>query len=822
MIFNRNFNFLAALLALVILLAPTAGRAQNRVLDSIDVTPYSGRVELQINFTFAMQYLTSELSPDGETLQVQLRAVTTTPIDLQDVSTQETLGWNPSRKVPLQDVRYDGTNAGTQELTLHFQRSVKVEQVRSSSNYNSLIVVLAAPPAAPQQPPAPAPAPAPAPPTAAVAPAIPRGRFVVNLESTVQPLDLNAVPRLPVFAKYHLYVTTTQVNHRRWYRLRLGFFATKADALKLLKQLHAHYPEAWVTKVSDAEVRQAVSAAPAAKRPPAEAVPAVPYRPMSREQLRDLMRQARESVQRKNYARAIRLYTKVLRYPDEPYHQQALEYLGLARERNGQIAQAVAVYQRYLQTYPRGESAKRVRQRLDGLIAVHAAPRQKLRAGRRPEAAPQWQVYGSFSQFYQRAVNVTDAQGSTTSQSALSTGIDVSARRRSRNYDVRARFSGGYTYDFLHQPSFFGSGTGTRVAAMYLDVLNRNSTFDMRLGRQVRNSGGVFGRFDGALFSYQVLPRSKLNVVMGYPVDLSTDTVKTDRRFYGVSMDFGTFANAWDFTLYALNQRIDSLTDRRAVGGELRYFRPNQSLLSIVDYDTSYKKLNLFTLIGNHTFPSKLSVNTVIDYRRSPLLETRNAIIGQTTLTTIPDLRQTYTEEQIRQLALDRTAASRTVTVGLSRPINKRLQIAGDVTASNLSATPASGGVSAIPGTGTTYYYLAQLIGTNLIKQGDIGIIGLRYSDTSTSNTTSLLFNTRYPISSSWRINPRLRLDYRTNRSDGSHQYTVAPSIRTDYRWHRRYHFEFEAGGEWSNLNLTTTTTKTSDYYVNIGYRIDF
>ena len=138
------------------------------------------------------------------------------------------------------------------------------------------------------------------------------------------------------------------------------------------------------------------------------------------------------------------------------------------------------------------------------------------------------------------------------------------------------------------------------------------------------------------------------------------------------------------------------------------------------------------------------------------------------------------------------------------------------------SCAATGSGVSAIPGTGTTYYYLAQLIGTNLIKQGDIGIIGLRYSDTSTSNTTSLLFNTRYPISSSWRINPRLRLDYRTNRSDGSHQYTVAPSIRTDYRWHRRYHFEFEAGGEWSNLNLTTTTTKTSDYYVNIGYRIDF
>ncbi len=42
----------------------------------------------------------------------------------------------------------------------------------------------------------------------------------------------------------------------------------------------------------------------------------------------------------KDYAGAIRLYTKILEQPDNQYSQDSLEYLGLARERNDQLAQA--------------------------------------------------------------------------------------------------------------------------------------------------------------------------------------------------------------------------------------------------------------------------------------------------------------------------------------------------------------------------------------------------------------------------------------------------------------------------------------------------
>ena len=148
--------------------------------------------------------------------------------------------------------------------------------------------------------------------------------------------------------------------------------------------------------------------------------------------------------------------------------------------------------------------------------------------------------------------------------------------------------------------------------------------------------------------------------------------------------------------------------------------------------------------------------------------------------------------------------------------------MSGDVTTSQLSGTNASGGVEAIPGTGNEYFYNLQFIGSNLIKTGDISVLGLRYSDTSTSNISSVNMDIRYPVMTVWRINPRMRVDYRDNSNNDSTQWIAAPSLRVDYRWRKRYRFELEGGGEWSSQELATDTEDTSSYFVSIGYRADF
>lgn len=64
-------------------------------------------------------------------------------------------------------------------------------------------------------------------------------------------------------------------------------------------------------------------------------------------------------------------------------------------------------------------------------------------------------------------------------------------------------------------------------------------------------------------------------------------------------------------------------------------------------------------------------------------------------------------EEEIDQLALDRSATARTFSVSYAKPLNDMFQVTLDATLANISASPASGGVEVVPATGNDYYYSA-------------------------------------------------------------------------------------------------------------------
>jgi hypothetical protein len=344
----------------------------------------------------------------------------------------------------------------------------------------------------------------------------------------------------------------------------------------------------------------------------------------------------------------------------------------------------------------------------------------------------------------------------------------------------------------------------------------------MRIGRQSRSTGGVLGRFDGLLLGLPLGKKFSLSAVGGFPVESSTDSFEgTDRYFYGLTLETEGFAEGWDANAFVIEQQVEGITDRRAVGGELRYFDSNRSFFSLVDYDIHYNELNIGQLLGNWTFADKTTVNMVADYRRSPILTSRNALVGQTA-SSIDDLQDSFTDSEIQDLARDRTATSKLATLGVSHPVNEQLQISGDITAYNLSGTSASGGVAAMEGTGTDFTYNLQLVGSNLVTQGDITIFGLRYTDTGDRDIYSLNFNTRYPVTSDFRVNPRFRMDYRDNQDDGTDQVTYRPSLLLDYRIKRRLRLEAEVGGEYSDRELVDGSEESNSYFINLGYRADF
>ena len=673
------------------------------------------------------------------------------------------------------------------------------------------------------------------------------GDYVLNLASGTKPFTAQALPESEIFTRHRLYSYPFQKNGQTWYRLRLGFFASKTQAREVIRSLPKRYADAWIAKVSAEERESSANHAVLESRTPPTEPPENPepvsqpaiavVRPensgskglpaISDEKLAKIWEEAKAAMTRKDFPRAIQLYTKLLQLPNHQYYKQSREYLGLARERNGQFAHAKAEYELYLQQYPKDEGADRVRQRLAGILTSKSEPKSKLRVAKRSTEKSEWETqnYGSISQFYTYRESVTDAEGRLLTQSDLVNDLDFTTRVTNDRFDLRALFVGSHVFNFADQ----GDANESRISSVYLDALDREIGLSTRIGRQTRNSGGVLGRFDGAYLGYQIMPTIKLNGVAGLPVvSTASSELDKDRYFYGLSMDLGPYDKAWNFNLFAINQEVDGINERRAVGGEARYLRDGISAFSLVDYDINFNDLNIALFNGTATLKNKTTINFSADYRKSPVLLASNGVQGQGT-DLVAVLLNSLSADEIRELAEDRSADTHSVTLGASHPLSDKYQVSGDVTATRLSGTDASGGVEATEGTNYELFYSTQFTGTNLFKEGDVEILGLRFSDTKSSKTATVDLNVRYPIDQQWRLNPRIRSDYRFAEGEQGSRIRIRPSMRVNYRWRRPVNIEFEVGGEWSTEQITDDaalgtgdTQDAAEWYARLGYRLDF
>ena len=540
------------------------------------------------------------------------------------------------------------------------------------------------------------------------------------------------------------------------------------------------------------------------------------------EKLAAAMKEAADAMTAGDIDRAIQLYTKILQATPNPYQQQALELLGLARERNGQRAHAKAEYEDYLRQYPAGEGAERVRQRLAALLTADLKPKEKLRqpeeaAGEEMPAA--WDIAGSLAAYYTRDQDISDSEGARVNESSLETDVDLTARYSGDGYEATARGSGGHLLDLLGD----GQGNEGRLSTLYVEVMDAQTDTSIRAGRQTRSTGGVFGRFDGALLGYRLTPEIKVNLAAGLPVEGSTDLYINDAHYFGaIALDVGPIAEAWNGNVFLVEQRSFGILDRRATGAELRYANSDFTAFGLVDYDLSYNALNIALASANWFFPDQTTLSLSLDYRTTPLLTTTNALIGQP-VNDMGELLDLFSEGQVRALAEDRTGISRTVTLGASRPLNETWQVSGDITATYVTGTEASASVDEIPSPGLEMFYSAQIAGSNLFKEGDLAAVAVRFNDQADRNRYTLDINTRYPVNESLRLNPRLRFDYQTNDDDGGNQITLRPSLRLNYAVKENVELEVDTGGEWNLAgDAGAGSEQTLGFYAIIGLRYDF
>ncbi|MBS1213618.1 MAG: hypothetical protein H6R26_2235, partial [Proteobacteria bacterium] len=505
----------------------------------------------------------------------------------------------------------------------------------------------------------------------------------------------------------------------------------------------------------------------------------------------ELRNGAQRCVVQEDWAAVIGLCGKLLQQPDKAYHQEALELLGLARERSGQPFRAKTEYEKYLKLYPEGEAAARVRQRLEGLLTAGSAPQEKRKPEPVGEGRSLWETYGSFSQYYFREAFITNKEGEVATQSLFLTNLDVTSKLRTDRFDVRGQFDARYRQNFL--PVKFDENDQLRVSNAFVDVVDRQLGLSGRLGRQSRASGGVMGRFDGGVVSYRFNPQWQATVVGGFPVRPYRSTEPdTDKSFAGMSLEFGPFMDYWAGNVFFINQVAQSKTDRRAVGGEFRYQHPVHPVFTLIDYDVFFNALNTAQVLANWNFSNGAIVTFTADYRKTPYLSTSNVAIGSGA-DSLQDALFRQSNYNLAAIAEDNTATMKTASLGGIVPLTEKLQLNGDVTVTDLSATKGSPWVTPYQGSGVQVSYAGQLIASSLFTEGDIWNLGLRYSTQQINDYASLFVDGRHPLTPDIRLDPRLRVDYFTGFK-GADVWRVRPGLRFNYRVVPKLFLEMEGG----------------------------
>lgn len=654
--------------------------------------------------------------------------------------------------------------------------------------------------------------------------------FAVNLDSQPKPFPPEAIALAQERVKAPVFVSEVVVDDEKWYRLRVGPIARRADAERLLNQALPDYPRAWLAIGDDAVTSDANAATAQVPLPAVERIGSDP--PLAPEQLRQLLADARAALAARDYAKAIALLTLLQRQPEFPDRARAQELLGLARERAGQLAHAKAEYEEYLRRYPQGEAAERVAFRLKILRDAEAQARTGRPIGAEEEG---WQVSGGFAQMFRydgtRVTNgptpapttVPPAADQTTS-SAIFTDVDMVARRRGEALDWIGRLSAGYDKTFVQGEV----GDPTRVSLASIEVLDRPLGLLARVGRQAYTADGILGTFDGLFASWQFQPSWAINAAIGYPVDLLTVSPQTQQRFESLALAFTPRNAHWDGSVFVMSQEFDGLTDRRAVGVEGRYLASHASLVGLIDYDIFYHSLNTASLLGTLQLPARWNVSFDAERRNSPVLTTGNALIGQP-FTDLQSLQEIFSLEQIYQAARDRTAVTSDYALTLTRPLGQRFQFTLIGSATQTGATPTSFGVPGQPATGLLLNYQAQLYGSNLWGNGDFNVITLTHGNTEIGRIDSASLTTRFALGGAWRLAPRFTVERLSQLSDGSTQTSYIPSALLDYQ--RGNHLvQFEVGGELGSreafLQLQNgqfaQTQNTTRYYASLSYRISF
>jgi tetratricopeptide (TPR) repeat protein len=529
------------------------------------------------------------------------------------------------------------------------------------------------------------------------------------------------------------------------------------------------------------------------------------------EKARQILQEAEAKTAEGKYPRAIQLFTKLAERASSEIAAIAQESLADVRKANGQMAHAKAEYQRYLDVFPDGAAIGRVRRKLTILMSG----REEDEHSESEIGGWRKEFYGELSQFFENIGHRFAGDDFEQDYCVLDTDIDLRYRAIGTGFELGAVVNGGYEVAFTDDDE-----NRTRASSLYLDASFMKSGATARIGRSYENRWGVWGRYDGARASFSLPAAVTLNIIGGFPVYSSYDDPETDTRFFGASFDYVLWQN-WELNSFYFHQEVDGVTDRQAIGTEIQFSYEAGSIFGLVDYDIYHQDLSMMLLSATYLFRDMTTFTVSGEYRKSPLLTTRNALIGQS-VCRLDELFAEYNEDEILQIAKDRSADSKTAYIGIYHIMNKYFQVGFDVTWSKLGDTEPSAGIDGYDGTDDELYYLLQFTGEGLFSTDDIWAAHLKYSDTTNYEVYGLRVYTRLRSTDTLLFVPEIILEHREHKEQDLGKFEAGPELRIEYSLTDNITLELEGGFSWLFRNEAGEEERSEEFFLYLGYYWNF
>jgi tetratricopeptide (TPR) repeat protein len=520
------------------------------------------------------------------------------------------------------------------------------------------------------------------------------------------------------------------------------------------------------------------------------------------------LKQAARLYSNREFAAAAVIYQRLSESANADQAAWALELYGVCLEQQGDHANALAIYESWLQRYPGTAGEVRVQQRRAALLTASAEPQAARKLASRQDRNTA--IYGSTSLMYRGLRRKIQDQDADTPISSLAGDLDLHMRARSGSFSWRSRVSGGYLSDQSDRDDSDG-----RVSNLYVGVMHEPSGMELTLGRQRASENGIYGYFDGASLSFPAGGLATLTLMGGAVTTSSQDAPSSDHQVYSLGTEFDLSNPGLRLGLYAMEQTYDGLTERRAVGGEISYFNDFSHYLLVADYDIKFKETNNVMFNGSWGFGDATNLALSLGYQRSPFLSASNAMIGEYDVNLDQLVKGLGDGIDVYDAALDKTALSRYGSLVVNRQVSDKLRVLGEVFYYELSDLPQYDPAYDTPDSDANTTWGLQLVWNNALFSNDVLSTGARYTSGDVTSNATVFVDEKMRLDHGLDLIMRLSASSRWLEGLNQDAYTLRPGIRLDWYITPDFLLDMELGYEWLMQDF-----ESEDFEVHQGFLI--